>query len=249
MSWKEPWYLKFRRRFRKPFNKIFHRQRYFVSRYLGADFLLQPIGIGTLEISAKISERPELNYLIAQCAEFNPELFIDIGANIGMYSCILLKNRCVPHAILFEPDQLNLIRLRANLAMNGLLDICEVHEAAVGDVAGSRHLVPGEIDGGFSRIADNGADSGSGYEVQVVTLDDVLRLSDRRLVIKIDVEDYECNVLSGMKQTLRDNRCIIQVETFKHLDRVRSLLATEGYRMRADFFPNFVFSNTDLCQL
>jgi FkbM family methyltransferase len=249
MSWKEPWTLKFRRRFRKPFNELFHRHRYFVSRYLGADFLLQPIGIGTLEISAKISERPELSDLMARCADFKPELFIDIGANIGMYSCILLKNRCVPRAILFEPDHINLIRLRANLLMNGLLDLCELHEAAVGDVAGSRHLVPGEVDGGFSRIAENGANGGSSYEVRVITLDDALRLSDRRLVVKIDVEDYECNVLSGMKRTLRDNRSIIQVETFKYLDRVRSLLAAEGYRMRADFFPNFVFSNSDLYQL
>jgi FkbM family methyltransferase len=249
MSWKEPWYLKIRRRFRKPFNKIFHRQRYFISRYLGADFLLQPRGIGTLEISAKISERPELNYLIARCAEFDPELFIDIGANIGMYSCILLRNQCAPRAILFEPDRCNLIRLRANLLMNGLLDLCEVREAAVGDVPGARRLVPGEVDGGFSRIADAGDDAGSGYEVPVTTLDDVFRFSNRRLAIKIDVEDYECNVLSGMKRTLRDNRCIIQVETFKYLDRVRSLLATEGYQMQADFSPNFVFSNANFAPI
>jgi hypothetical protein len=98
----------------------------------------------------------------------------------------------------------------------------------------------------FSRIADDGADSGSGYQVRVIALDNVLGLSDRRLVIKIDVEDYECNVLLGMNRTIRDNRCIIQVETFKYLDRVRSLLATEGYEMRADFFPNFVFSNNHL---
>jgi hypothetical protein len=86
--WKEP---KVRRLFRKPFNNIFHRQRYFVSRYLGADFLLQPSGIGTLEITAKISERPELNYLIARCAEFGPELLIDVGANIGMYEYYCLS--------------------------------------------------------------------------------------------------------------------------------------------------------------
>jgi FkbM family methyltransferase len=246
MPWKEPWYLKIRRRFRKPFNNIFHRERYFVSRYLGADFLLQPSGIGTLEITAKISERPELNYLIARCAEFGPELLIDIGANIGMYSCILLRNHSVPRAILFEPDQRNLIRLRANLLMNGLLDLCEVHEAAVGDAAGTRRLLPGEIDGGFSRIADGGEDAGSGYEVPITTLDDALQFSHRRLAIKIDVEDYEYNVLSGMKRTLRDNRCIIQVETFKYLDRVRSLLSAEGYQIQADFSPNFVFSNADL---
>ena len=133
--------------------------------------------------------------------------------------------------------------------MNGPLDLCEVHEAAVGDVAGSRRLVPGETDGGFSRIADDGEGGSSAYDVEVTTLDDALRLSNRRLAIKVDVEDYECNVLSGMKRTLRDNRCIIQVETFKYLDQVRSLLAAEGYRMQADFFPNFVFSNANLPQM
>jgi hypothetical protein len=74
--------------------------------------------------------------------------------------------------------------------------------------------------------------------------DDVLQLSNRKLAIKIDVENYECNVLSGMEQTLRNNRCIIQVETFNDLDQVRSLLGAEAYQLVADFFPNFVFSNT-----
>jgi FkbM family methyltransferase len=245
MPWKEPRNLKIRRRFREPFNKIFHRRHYFVSRYLGADFLLQPSGIGTLEISAKISERPELNYLMARCAEFNPEIFIDIGANIGMYSCILLKNHCVPRAILFEPDKLNLIRLKANLLMNGLVELCELHEDGVGDVTGFQRLLPGEIDGGFSKISEDKEDNQSGYDVRIVRLDDVLRLSNHRLVIKIDVEDYECKVLSGMIVTLQNNRCIIQIETFKYFQQVQSLLAAEGYQIIADFLPNFVFSNAD----
>jgi len=245
MPWKEPWYLKFRRRFQKPFNRIFHRQHYFVSQYLGADFLLQPSGIGTLEISAKISERPELNYFMTRCAELNPELFIDIGANIGMYSCILLKNNCVPRAVLFEPDRLNLIRLKANLLINGLLDLCEVHEAALGDVASLRRLVPGKIDGGFSRIVDDCTDGTSSYDVKVVRLDDVFGLSDLRLAIKVDVEDYECNVLSGMERILRDNRCLIQIETTKYFNRVQSLMAAQGYQMIANLLPNFIFSNVN----
>jgi hypothetical protein len=80
--------------------------------------------------------------------------------------------------------------------------------------------------------------------VPIFSFDDVLQLSNRKLAIKIDVENYECNVLSGMEQTLRNNRCIIQVETFNYLDQVRSLLAAEAYQLVADFFPNFVFSNT-----
>lgn len=69
-----------------------------------------------------------MNYLIARCAEFGPELFMDIGANIRMYSCILLRKHSVPRAILFEPDRRNLIHLRANLLMNGLLEPSRLNE-------------------------------------------------------------------------------------------------------------------------
>jgi FkbM family methyltransferase len=68
----------------------------------------------------------------------------------------------------------------------------------------------------------------SGYEVNVVRLDDLLSLSDRRLAIKIDVENYECNVLVGMQRTLRQNECMIQVESFDTLDQVASLLTAAG---------------------
>ncbi len=242
MAWKEPWRLKIRRRFRKPFNKVFHRRHYFITRYHGADFLLQPAGIGTLEISAKIAEHPELTNFMHCCAQLRPEIFLDIGANIGLYSCILLKNCCVPRAILFEPDRLNLIQLRANLLINDLLDLAEIHEVALGDVAGTGHLIPGKIDGGFSQIiAGAHIDDGGGYEVKIVRLDDALSLSNRRLLIKIDVEHYESRVLAGMTRTLRDNRCLVQIETFETRDQVVAMMAEIGYDLVLSFAPNFVF--------
>ena len=241
MAWKESWPLKIRRRLRKPFNKVFHRRHYFISRYRGADFLLRPDGIGTLEMSAKIAEYPELTDFMARCAALGPDVFLDIGANIGLYSCILLKNGSVPRAILFEPDRLNLIHLKANLLINGLLDRTQLHEVGLGDVAGRHFLVPGKIDGGFSRIVDGDAADGGAYEVQVARLDDVLSLSGRRLAIKIDVEQYECNVLNGMARTLRDNRCVVQIEAFDTRDQVIAIMAAAGYGLAADFTPNFVF--------
>lgn len=243
MAWREPWYLKMRRRLRKPFNKIFHGRHYFIARYHGADFLLQPTGIGTLEISAGIAEHPELTRCIKRCAEIQFDAFLDIGANIGLYSCVLLKNRCVPCAILFEPDRHNIIQLKANLLINGLLESTELHEVALGDVEGRCRLAPGAIDGGFSRLLDANESAGSGYEVNVVRLDDVLSFSDRRLAIKIDVENYECKVLGGMQRILRENECMIQVESFETLDRVTSLLTAAGYDLVARSPPNFVFEN------
>ena len=243
MAWKEPWSLKIHRRLRKPFNKIFHRHRYFIVRYRGADFLLQPGGIGTLEVSAKIAEYPELSNFMRCCAHLRPEIFVDIGANIGLYSCILLKNACVPRAILFEPDRLNLVQLKANLLINGLLDVVEIHEVALGDAAGCGRLVPGKIDGGFSQLVAGDNTDPSGYEVKVVRLDDLLSLSGRRLAIKIDVERYECHVLAGMTRTLRENRCVVQIEAFESRDQVISIMADAGYNLVASFSPNFVFDN------
>jgi FkbM family methyltransferase len=243
MAWKESWAMKIRRRFRKPFNRIVHGRRYFITRYRGADFLLRSDGIGTLEVSAKIAERLELAHFMRRCADLRPDLFLDIGANIGLYSCILLRSVSVPRAILFEPDQINLIQLKANLLINGLIDRTEVREVALGDAVASHYLVPGEIDGGFSRIVEGAPPNGEGYEVQVATLDDMLSLSGHNLAIKIDVEHYECKVLAGMKRTLRQNRCIVQIEAFDTRDQVIATMAAAGYDLARNFSPNFVFEN------
>lgn len=233
--------MKIRRRFRKPFNKIFHARHYFISRYRGADFLLQSAGIGTLEMSAKISEAPELTHFTRRCNEFLPDVFIDIGANIGMYSCILLKNGCVPRAILFEPDRKNLIRLRANLLINNLLDSVEVHEVALSNATGRMHLVPGEIDGGFSRLVTEEELIGTGYDVDTARLDDLVSFSGKRLAIKMDVERHECEVLAGMQRTLRQNDCIVQIEAIGTFDEVVSAMAAAGYDLTLSLLPNFVF--------
>jgi hypothetical protein len=42
---------------------------------------------------------------MSSAAAIKPDVFIDVGANLGLYTCVLLKNRLVPRAILFEPDR------------------------------------------------------------------------------------------------------------------------------------------------
>jgi FkbM family methyltransferase len=245
MAWKESWRLKVRRRFRKPFNKVFHTRHYFISNYRGAEFLLQPSGVGTLEISAKISEAPELTNFMRRCDELRPDVFIDIGANIGLYSCILLKNACVPRAILFEPDRKNLVHLQANLLINGLLDDVELQEVALGSTAGQMRLIPGAIDGGFSRIVADNELPGVGYYVNVARLDDLVSFVDQTLAIKIDVEEHECEVLAGMQLTLRRNRCIVQIESFEARDQVISIMAEAGCDLVLSSYPNFVFETCE----
>jgi FkbM family methyltransferase len=236
------WRNKIRRRFYSPYNKLVHRGRYFICGYFGAEFLVRSVNVGGLEISAKIAEHDELKNFIRSAAAIKPDLFIDIGANLGLYTCILMKNRLVPRAILFEPDRRNRVHLGANLLINGLLDAdLQIHAVALGAEPGRFRLVPGpERDIGLSQIVETGAD-GQGYEVEVVRFDDFVALTGQTLAIKIDVERYERKVLAGMARTLRDNRGIVQIEVLEAREDTVALMSAAGFKLAQDFGPNLLF--------
>jgi FkbM family methyltransferase len=237
------WRNKIRRRFYSPYNKVVHRGRYFICRYFGAAFLVRSGNVGGLEISAKIAEHDELKNFIRGTAAIKPDVFIDIGANLGLYTCILMKNRLVPRAILFEPDRRNRVHLGANLLINGLLDAdLAIHPVALGAAAGRLRLVPGpERDIGLSQIVES-APEGKGYDVEVVRFDDFVALAGRTLAIKIDVERYERKVLAGMARTLRENRGIVQIEVLEAREETVGLMAAAGFRLAQEFGPNLVFT-------
>ena len=231
-----------RRRFYKPFNKVFHGRHYFVCRYFGADFLVSSPNVGGFEISAKIGEYAEIKYFMQACAALKPDVFLNVGANLGLYTCILMQNRLVPRAILFEPDRRNRVHLRANLLINELLNKdVEIHDVALGAASGRFRLVPGpERDIGLSQIAEQ-ADTQEGYDINVVRLDDLIALSGKTLAIKIDIERYERQALAGMARTLRDNRGIVQIEVLEAREETIAMMADAGYALAQEFPPNMVF--------
>ncbi len=240
------WRNKFRRRFYSPYNKVVHRGRYFICRYFGAEFLVRSANVGGLEISARIAEYPELKNFMRSVAAIKPDIFIDVGANLGLYTRIMLKNRVVPRAILFEPDRRNRVHLGANLLINDLLDAnLKIHPIALGAEPGRFRLVPGpERDIGLSQIvetASHGQGQEQGYDVEVVRFDDFVTLTSQTLAMKIDVERYERKVLAGMARTLRDNGGIVQIEVLEARDETTKLMAAAGYRLAQDFGPNLVF--------
>ena len=214
------WRNKLRRRFYKPFNKIAHRGRYFVCSYFGADFLVRSVDVGGLEISAKIGEYPEPRNFTRACAALKPDVFIDIGANLGLYTCIMMKNGLAPRAILFEPDRRNRVHLRANLLINDLTRRnIEIHELALGAALGRFRLVPGpERDIGLSQIVEN-AGAGEGYDVDIVRFDDLM-------------------ALAGMARTLRDNRGVVQIEVLEAREETLGLIRAAGYTLAEEFGPN-----------
>lgn len=129
------------------------------------------------------------------------QVFVDVGANIGLYTC--LARSVGRYAIAIEPQPQNLDCLYANLSANGWTDT-EVYPLGLSDQIGLVNLY------GASGPSASLISGWAGYSkrfrqtIPVTTLDVLLgeRFIGRKLLIKIDVEGAEYNVLRGAQKTM-----------------------------------------------
>ena len=159
---------------------------------------------------------PEETALIARLLD-RVDRFIDIGANLGYYTCVALqKGRRV---LAVEPQPLNLKGLYRNLLSNGWQDRVEVMPVALSDAPGLLTLYGAS--GPSASLLRNWAGYSPRYSqvVAVSTLDNLVagRFEGERLLIKIDVEGAEYGVLRGAAATLqRDVRPVWLLEVCLH---------------------------------
>jgi FkbM family methyltransferase len=133
------------------------------------------------------------------------DVFVDVGANVGVYSILAAELGC--QVIAFEPDATNLRALRENIRLNGYEDRITVVPMAAADQPGVVAFTAG--DGPLARIAPPGT-PGTG-EVVATTIDSEIAIGIGGM--KIDVEGGELAVLQGATALLSDGRCpLIQVE-------------------------------------
>ena len=158
------------------------------------------------------------------------DLFLDIGANIGVYSVYAAE--CGAEVISVEPVPQNAKRVRENLDLNGYQG--EVVQKALSDHPGSVHITADEDS--YNHLVDEG-----GIEVTATTLDALL--GDRSAVAKIDVEGAVELVLAGARKALGEHRIkLLQLEWTVNerlgiSDRAnaQSILEEAGYEL---FVPN-----------
>jgi FkbM family methyltransferase len=179
-------------------------------RYFGADFIVTPGELIGDEIAINRYEWRELTMMLTACREYRPDIFIDVGANIGLYSCVLGRARAVPRLLAFEPDRQNFALLLGNISRNDLHGIIDARPVAVGATAGTALLMPGKPENlGLSKIVDMDQRA---YSVAVVALDDELDIRNGMICVKVDVEGYELEVLSGAANLFRANGGYAQIE-------------------------------------
>ncbi|MCY0963354.1 FkbM family methyltransferase [Streptomyces sp. H27-H5] len=126
-------------------------------------------------------------------------LVVDVGANIGSFTCFALEMAPQACVVSIEPEPHNLELLRMNINRVDPLR-CMIITEAVSDFTGKATI---NDDAGGSRLGAGGA------EVTVKPLD--ILLEDRDLlgkpidILKIDIEGSEVPVVLNMSRTLQES--------------------------------------------
>jgi len=178
--------------------------------------------------------------------------FIDIGANCGFYSFHFAKQNL--EVLAFEPNYEALLKMNNTIIKNqNLKNKIKIFPYGISDVNSKmqmRSMIKhGYIQTGGSSITMEKVSQNNNYKVyegEFKIGDEILNLKRNNLAIKIDVEGHELNVLKGIQNLLKSNKCIIQIEIFeKNFNLVNSYLLEKNFVLIDQFTEraNYFYSN------
>ena len=129
-------------------------------------------------------------------------VFIDVGANIGIYSLYASSINRNVKVIAIEPIHETYVELNKNIELNKSSGQIEPVNAALSMVEGS-----GQMIGSDGRVGSSGAqliigDGQSGSSIRTMTGDQILsRQVSPRVIVKIDTDGNEFDVLRGFQKS------------------------------------------------
>ncbi len=156
------------------------------------------------------------------------DVFVDIGANIGYFSC--LARSLNKQVVAIEPLNYNVDKLLTNIEINSGPS-AEVYPVALSSELGVLQLYGASSTGASLVPSWAGASKRISRRVPITTLDRLLheRFVRDRMVIKMDVEGAEFEALKGAIQTIeRSTRPVWLIEI------------TLGQFMPSGSNPNFI---------
>jgi FkbM family methyltransferase len=146
--------------------------------------------------------------------------FVDVGANYGLYSLLAALWNPRISVTAFEPVPKIYECLTRNVHANGLTERISTHQLALSDRSGKTafYLPPSQsldLESTGTLVAESWQNRKphTTLEIEAVKFDEFEALHPMRVeLVKIDVEDFEASVLSGMTKTILRDRPIIVCE-------------------------------------
>jgi FkbM family methyltransferase len=180
------------------------------------------------------------------------QYFLDIGSCWGVYSLRLANIFKNLRILAFDPIQKNIDRLISSIKKNKLKNI-KTYKIAIGDKKGTVKLGATEDYSPNYKINESS---------QVITeyskinlIDNLIFLKNKKIIFKIDTENFEFKVIKGAKKILKNNKCFLQIEIVEsNKNKVINFLKKIGYKLISNninnkgdyFFSNFIFKKIDI---
>jgi FkbM family methyltransferase len=164
-------------------------------------------------------ERPDLEYLkkliVNKKLDTFETAFLDIGADIGLYSVLIGNITSQLDIYAFEPNASTLLILEENINLNKGKNRTEICKFALGSKNETLQMNFNESNPGSSTLTKIDS-SLKKISVPVKRLDESgLSFSNyKNLIIKIDVEGFEQQVLEGALSVLKYKNVYLVIEDF-----------------------------------
>tara|TARA_B100000900_G_C20489196_1_gene678816 strand:+ start:312 stop:1094 length:783 start_codon:yes stop_codon:yes gene_type:complete len=176
-------------------------------------------------------ENEQIKYLIENAKKTKFAYFVDVGANSGVYS-LIINNKFKDIKIKsFEPVKKAIQKFLINLKKNPKLNNIKIYNYGLSN-KNSKLLMKSKIRDKYIQTGGSGVvkkkDTLNNLHTEIALFkkgDDVLKIRNKKIILKIDTEGHEEYVLKGLKKFLNKNKIFLQIEIFdKHLHKTNKLL-------------------------
>ena len=226
--------------------KIFYKNKKIKFKFFGLNFegdFNEPMDKEIFLFNAY--ENFQIKFLIDNIKKYNSKYFIDIGANSGIYSLIVRDRFHKIKIKSFEPIKKTVAKFKNNLIFNKKLKNIKLYEFGLSN-KNSRLLMKTKIrdgyiqSGGYGVVKKRDNLKNLHLENNIFKIgDNIIKLKNKNISIKIDTEGHELEVLQGLKKLLNYNRIFLQIEIFdKNFDKTNKYLKKQKFK-----FLNSIFSD------
>lgn len=175
-----------------------------------------------------------LNSLSEILAEIQPNISLDVGANIGNHAIIIAKY--TKKVIAFEPVKFVYDVLQSNIKQNQIHNLVALNVGLSNKTAALEICIPPTANLGSASI-ENKVKDGTFLTINTIVGDDYLAqhfYHEKIDFIKIDVEGHEAMALLGLSKSIKENQPLIllewkspqTIEQFKELNLFKVLFSS-----------------------
>ena len=157
--------------------------------------------------------------------------FADVGANIGQYS--LYAAFLGHHVFAYEPQPANYQSLLRNIGLNKFFDLITAYPFALND---KQKITSLKIDSN-----DTAGKSGTQFQVHGNYFVQCIRLKDKFLYAKVDVDGIELDIISGMDldSPIYLGSILVEVSP-ENIAKIGLIFKDHGFKIDERFSPESI---------